>query len=112
MLRTVATPTYTPSIPYRMALSLSTRDSLLFLGGLCMIFWVMGLKERAVAGSPSVTRLTQSSWTGVRMSAPKTMTPMKTATTSPILLDIKYLRGRRGECEVAVIYLMNCLVFS
>lgn len=27
-----------------------------------------GLKPRAVAGKPSVTRLTQSSWTGIRAS--------------------------------------------
>lgn len=27
-----------------------------------------GLKPRAVAGKPSVTRLTQSSWTGMRAS--------------------------------------------
>ena len=42
--------------------------SLALRGGFSMISRSGGLKPRAVAGRPSVTRLTQSSWTGIRAS--------------------------------------------
>ena len=44
------------------------RPSLGFLGGFFMISRSGGLKPRAVAGSPSVTRFTHRSWTGIRAS--------------------------------------------
>ena len=37
-------------------------------GGFCIMSRSGGLNPRAVAGSPSVTRLTQRSWTGIRAS--------------------------------------------
>lgn len=44
------------------------RASLGERGGLPMISRSGGLKPRAVAGRPSVTKFTQSSWTGIRAS--------------------------------------------
>ena len=44
------------------------RGSRALRGGLLMMSRSGGLKPRAVAGRPSVTRLTQSSWTGMRAS--------------------------------------------
>ena len=44
------------------------RGSLGERGGLPIMSRSGGLKPRAVAGRPSVTRLTQSSWTGIRAS--------------------------------------------
>lgn len=44
------------------------RGSRALRGGLLMISKSGGLKPKAVAGKPSVTRLTQSSWTGMRAS--------------------------------------------
>lgn len=43
-------------------------DSLGLLGGIFMMSTSGGLKLKAVAGGPSVIRLTQSSWTGIRAS--------------------------------------------
>lgn len=44
------------------------RGSRALRGGLLMMSRSGGLKPNAVAGKPSVTRLTQSSWTGIRAS--------------------------------------------
>jgi len=44
------------------------RGSLGERGGFCMISISGGLKLRAVAGRPSVTRLTHSNWTGISAS--------------------------------------------
>lgn len=44
------------------------RPSLGDLGGFFMMSKSGGLKPRAVAGIPSVTRLTHRSWTGIRAS--------------------------------------------
>lgn len=44
-----------------------------------------GLKESAVAGKPSVTKLTQRSWTGIRASGTPNAAAKKMETTSPIL---------------------------
>ena len=44
-----------------------------------------GLKESAVAGKPSVTRLTQRSWTGMRASGTPNAAAKKIETTSPML---------------------------
>ena len=57
------------------------------------------LKLRAVAGRPSVTRLTQSSWTGIRASGRPRAAVRKIHTTSPMLEEIRYLGNT--ECEVS-----------
>lgn len=44
------------------------RPSLEFLGGFFMMSRSGGLNPRAVAGKPSVTKLTHSSWTGIKAS--------------------------------------------
>lgn len=44
------------------------RGSFELRGGLSMMSRSGGLKPRAVAGRPSVTRLTHSSWTGIKAS--------------------------------------------
>lgn len=44
------------------------RGSLGFRGGLSMMSRSGGLKPRAVAGRPSVTRFTHNSWTGIKAS--------------------------------------------
>ena len=49
-----------------------------------------GLKERAVAGRPSVTKLTQRSWTGIKASGTPRAAAKKMQTTSPMLEEIKY----------------------
>ena len=49
------------------------------------------LKLRAVAGRPSVTKLTQSNWTGIRASGKPRAAVRKIQTTSPMLDEIRYL---------------------
>ena len=44
------------------------RGSSVERGGFCMMSTSGGLNPRAVAGSPSVTKFTQSSWTGISAS--------------------------------------------
>ncbi len=44
------------------------KDSLDDLGGLSMMSKSGGLKPKAVAGKPSVTKLTHKSWTGIKAS--------------------------------------------
>jgi len=56
-----------------------------------MIFGSGGLKERAVAGKPSVTRLTQRSWIELKPSGIPKIEDKKILTTSPILEEIIYL---------------------
>ena len=53
------------------------------------------LKLRAVAGRPSVTKLTHSSWTGIRASGRPSAAVRKMHTTSPMLEEIRYLREQR-----------------
>ena len=72
------------------------RVSLAPLGAFSMMSRSGGLKERAVAGRPSVTRLTHSSWTGMRASGRPRAAARKMQTTSPMLEEIRYL-GRREE---------------
>ncbi len=48
-----------------------------------------GLKPSAVAGRPSVTRLTHSSWTGIRASGRPRAAVRKMETTSPMLDEIR-----------------------
>ena len=67
------------------------KPSLGFLGGTDMMSGSGALKLRAVAGSPSVTRLTHSSCTGIRASGRPRAAVKKMQTTSPILEEIRYL---------------------
>jgi hypothetical protein len=55
-----------------------------------------GLKERAVSGRPSVTRLTQSSWTGIRASGSPRAAARKMQTTSPMLEENAHCSGLLG----------------
>ena len=65
------------------------RGSLGFRGGLFMMSRSGGLKPRAVAGRPSVTRLTQRSWTGMRASGMPRAAVKKMQTTSPMLEEMR-----------------------
>lgn len=51
-----------------------------------------GLKPRAVAGGPSVTRFTQRSCTGIKPSGIPTAAVKNIEATSPIFEDIMYLK--------------------
>ena len=57
-------------------------------GGLVMMSGSGGLKPRAVAGGPSVTRLTQRSCTGMRPSGKPRAAVRKMEATSPTLEEI------------------------
>lgn len=59
-------------------------------GGRRMLPGSGGLKPRAVAGGPSVTRFTQSSWTGMRPSGMVSAAVKKMAATSPMLDEMRY----------------------
>lgn len=52
-----------------------------------------GLNPSAVAGSPSVTKLTHNSCTGIRASGIPRAAVRKILTTSPMFEDIKYLKS-------------------
>ena len=58
-------------------------------GGFCMMSRSGGLKPRAVAGRPSVTRFTQSSCTGMRASGRPRAAVRKMETTSPMLEEMR-----------------------
>lgn len=58
------------------------------LGFFCMMSGSGGLKPRAVAGGPSVTKLTHSSCTGIKPSGRPRAAVRKMDTTSPMLLLI------------------------
>ena len=62
-----------------------------FLGGFFMTSGSGGLKDKAVAGRPSVTKLTQSNYTELNPSGIPIMEERKMETTSPMLLEIMYL---------------------
>ena len=51
-----------------------------------------GLNPRAVAGGPSVTRLTHKSWTGIRPSGTPNAAVKNIEATSPIFEEIMYLQ--------------------
>jgi len=70
---------------------ISSINAYCLLGGLFMISGSGGLKERAVAGKPSVTRLTQRSWMELKPSGIPKTEETKILTTSPILEEIIYL---------------------
>lgn len=65
--------------------------SSLDLGGFFMMSSSGGLNPRAVAGRPSVTRLTHSSWTGMRASGIPRAAVRNILTTSPMLEEMRYL---------------------
>jgi hypothetical protein len=73
------------------------RGSRLFLGGTRMIEWSAGLKPSAVAGRLSVTRLTQSNWTGMSASGMPRSTVRKMLTTSPIFEETEITVSHCGE---------------
>mmetsp|Transcript_25300 Transcript_25300/g.51483 ORF Transcript_25300/g.51483 Transcript_25300/m.51483 type:complete len:216 (+) Transcript_25300:3-650(+) len=86
---TVAIPTYAPVTRYLVSIQPSTSCSARERGGRCMMPGSAGLKERAVAGRPSVTRFTQRRATGERTSGRPRMTARKTHTTSPMLDEMR-----------------------
>lgn len=62
-----------------------------YLGGFFITSGSGGLNERAVAGNPSVTRLTQRSWIELNPSGIPNIDEVKIETTSPMFEDIIYL---------------------
>ena len=62
-----------------------------FLGGFYMTSGSGGLKDRAVAGNPSVTKLTQSNWIELNPSGIPNIDEVNMDTTSPMLEEIIYL---------------------
>lgn len=58
---TVANPTYTPITIYLNKIQDESKESSDFLGGFFIMSLSEGLKPRAVAGGPSVTKLTHNS---------------------------------------------------
>ncbi len=87
---TVARPTYIPIIVYLKNIQLFIILSERFLGARSMISPSTGLKLKAVAGRPSVTKLTHNNYIELRPSGTPRMHVMKIETTSPILLEIIY----------------------
>jgi len=77
---------------YRKKTQALIKASSLLRGGFCMISKSGGLKPRAVAGGPSVTRFTHSSCTGTKPSGIPNAAVMKMEATSPIFDDIMYLK--------------------
>jgi len=61
---------------------LVTNGSLLLRGGVFITAWSGLLKPRAVAGRPSVTKLTHKSWTGIKASG------IPSNTVKKILIDL------------------------
>jgi len=88
---TVAIPTYKPITIYRKKIQPEMIGWSCLLGGYYMMSTSGGLNPRAVAGNPSVTRLTHSNYTGVRPSGIPSMAVMKMLATSPMLLLMRYL---------------------
>lgn len=68
------------------------RASSLLRGGLRIISTSAGLNPRAVAGGPSVTKLTQRSCTGIKHSGIPRAAVKNMDITSPTLEDIMYLQ--------------------
>lgn len=79
------------------------RGSRALRGGLLMMSKSGGLNPRAVAGKPSVTRLTQSSWTGMRASGNPRAAVRKMLNTKDAWLGLISERLRctgTGMCHV------------
>jgi hypothetical protein len=66
------------------------RSSFFALGRFCMMSTSGGLNPSAVAGGPSVTRLTHRSCTGMSPSGMPAAAVRKMLTTSPTLLESMY----------------------
>jgi len=88
---TVAKPTYKPITMYRMNVQLEIRLSSAFLGYCFITSLSGGLKPRAVAGKPSVTRLTHKSYTELNDSGIPSAAVKKIDATSPMFEDMRYL---------------------
>ena len=86
---TVAKPTYSPTTMYRKKTHGVMSWSSARRGGRFMMSASGGLKPRAVAGGPSVTRLTQRSWTGIRPSGRPRSAVRKIDATSPMFDEIR-----------------------
>lgn len=76
---------------YRKRTQELIRASLLLRGGFSIISISAGLKPRAVAGGPSVTKLTHRSCTGIIHSGIPSAAVKKMDMTSPTFDDIMYL---------------------
>ena len=85
---TVAHPTYAPTASQRNSSQGVMSSSSEGRGGLVMMSGSGGLNPRAVAGGPSVTRLTQRSWTGMSPSGRPSAAVRKMEATSPTLDEI------------------------
>lgn len=62
-----------------------------FLGGFFITSGSGGLNDKAVAGSPSVTRLTHNNYIELNPSGIPSIDDVKMETTSPIFEEIIYL---------------------
>ena len=89
-INAVAIPTYKPTTMYLVIIHLSTNFSSVFLGGLFKQSGSGLLKLRAVAGNPSVTKLTHNNYIELKPSGIPNREVIKIEMTSPILLDIIY----------------------
>lgn len=85
------------------------RTSSLLRGGFRMMSASGGLKPNAVAGGPSVTKFTHSSWTGIRPSGIPRAAVRNIDATSPTFDEIMYLecvsgiaKGREGRQQSAL----------
>ena len=88
---TVAAPTYMPITMNLKKVHPLISSSSASLGGFFMISISGGLKPRAVAGGPSVTRFTQSNYTEVKPSGIPSIAVKKILATSPMFEEIRYL---------------------
>jgi hypothetical protein len=70
------------------------RASSLLRGGFFMISISGGLKPKAVAGGPSVTKLTHNSCTGIKPSGIPNAAVKKMEATSPMFDEIIYLKHK------------------
>lgn len=88
---TVAIPTYIPITMYLNRTQPLISESSDLLGGCYIILRSGGLNPKAVAGKPSVTRLTHKSCTDENPSGIPSRAVKKMLATSPIFEEIKYL---------------------
>lgn len=85
----VAIPTYIPMTIYLNRIHPLIMLSSDLLGGSFIISLSDGLNPSAIAGGPSVTRLTYSNYTDVNSSGIPSTTVRNIDTTSPMFDDIK-----------------------
>lgn len=77
---------------YRKRIHALINESSLLLGAFFMISLSGGLNPKAVAGGPSVTKLTQRSCTGIKPSGMPKAAVKNIHATSPMFEDIMYLQ--------------------